>query len=156
MNHTVTPFGKRLLREWISKPLFSIEDMNEYLFFSMRLWTRRYDAIDYMIQNPSFSSTLISLLKQLQDLERSVSRIEDYGSVFFNRMSAEGRAVFFDQLKYIFFILSSLSIVDIIKGRFMTFWSYLRDIIRFNPHLNQFDKNNFHLRICFLSSFYSL
>ena len=30
VDHTVTPFGKRLLQEWVCQPLYEISGINEY------------------------------------------------------------------------------------------------------------------------------
>jgi len=35
MNHTVTPFGKRMFRKWLTSPLTNIKEINE-----------RYEAIE--------------------------------------------------------------------------------------------------------------
>ena len=31
VDHTVTPFGKRLLMQWVSQPLMDIREINEYV-----------------------------------------------------------------------------------------------------------------------------
>jgi DNA mismatch repair protein MSH3 len=63
-----TPMGKRLLRKWLSKPLTSIESVNN-----------RLEAITEILDSTSTTNLALSrireLLKTLPDLERGLSRI---------------------------------------------------------------------------------
>ncbi|KAI0031342.1 muts domain V-domain-containing protein [Vararia minispora EC-137] len=59
-----TPFGKRLFRIWLCMPLRNVDDINA-----------RLDAVEDLMQHPSFEADFISVTKGLPDLERLVSRI---------------------------------------------------------------------------------
>lgn len=83
MDKTQTPFGKRLLEEWIKMPLLRVEDING-----------RLDAIDALRAseaNNEFVGQVRGMLKSLPDLERLLSRIHAGGR---NNMMDE--AVLFD------------------------------------------------------------
>lgn len=68
LDHTVTPFGQRLLRRWVSKPLLQLDALQE-----------RVAAIDEVIDSTSYLlGKLRGLLKGLPDLERGLARIH-YG-----------------------------------------------------------------------------
>jgi DNA mismatch repair protein MSH6 len=41
LDHTVSPFGKRLLRKWLCHPLQRIDDINN-----------RLDAVEFLMSNP--------------------------------------------------------------------------------------------------------
>ncbi len=64
VTHTVTPFGKRLLRVWVSRPLARIDDINA-----------RLDAVEDLMGNPELHQKLMSAMKGLPDMERCLSRI---------------------------------------------------------------------------------
>lgn len=64
MDHTQTPMGARLLREWALKPLLSIE-----------IITERQDAIENLLNEPSSMSQLKETLSSILDLERLMMRI---------------------------------------------------------------------------------
>ncbi|KAI0761142.1 DNA mismatch repair protein Msh6 [Irpex lacteus] len=60
----VTPAGKRLFRIWLCMPLREIADINA-----------RLDAVDDLIDHPTFEAEFTDVAKGLPDLERIVSRI---------------------------------------------------------------------------------
>ncbi|KAG5654432.1 hypothetical protein H0H81_002621 [Sphagnurus paluster] len=64
LGRCVTPFGKRLFRIWLCMPLRKISDINA-----------RLDAVEDLINNPTFEAEFADLAKGLPDLERIVSRI---------------------------------------------------------------------------------
>ncbi|KAJ6488686.1 muts domain V-domain-containing protein [Mycena vitilis] len=64
LNRAVTPFGKRLFRIWLCMPLKEISDINA-----------RLDAVEDIIDHPTFESDFMEVAKGLPDLERIVSRI---------------------------------------------------------------------------------
>ncbi|KAL6049811.1 DNA mismatch repair protein msh6, variant 2 [Balamuthia mandrillaris] len=69
MDHCVSPFGKRLFRRWLTKPLHNVADIND-----------RLDAVEDFnnmddTQMMGFRSRLEECLKNLPDLERLISRI---------------------------------------------------------------------------------
>lgn len=65
LDHTQTPMGGRLLRQWLSHPLQSIRAIKQ-----------RQSAITTFLENSSLSSHLGQLLGEVRDLERLIMRIE--------------------------------------------------------------------------------
>lgn len=63
LNHCVTPFGKRLFKQWICHPLRDVHAINQ-----------RYDAIDEL-DRMGHANQLVGILSKLPDLERIISRI---------------------------------------------------------------------------------
>ncbi|KAI7903334.1 muts domain V-domain-containing protein [Cokeromyces recurvatus] len=68
LDHTKTKFGQRLLRKWIGKPLIDINKINERVYAIEELKTT---------SNPK-KGLLLSLLKQIPDIEKGICRIH-YG-----------------------------------------------------------------------------
>lgn len=64
LNRAVTPFGKRMLRNWICHPLTKVEDINA-----------RLDSVESLMNNSLLKDTIISYLSKLPDLERMLSRV---------------------------------------------------------------------------------
>ncbi|KAJ6606598.1 muts domain V-domain-containing protein [Mycena vulgaris] len=64
LSRAVTPFGKRLFRIWLCMPLKDITDINA-----------RLDAVEAIMNHPTFESDFMDIAKGLPDLERIVSRI---------------------------------------------------------------------------------
>jgi DNA mismatch repair protein MutS len=64
IDKTISPMGGRLLKRWISFPLKSIQPINE-----------RLDIVEYLTENPDFTENLCSLVYQIGDLERLMSKI---------------------------------------------------------------------------------
>ncbi|KAI1474178.1 DNA mismatch repair protein Msh6 [Daldinia eschscholtzii] len=64
LNRCVTPFGKRLFRQWVCHPLCNIEKINE-----------RLDAVDMLNADTNVREQLSSQLTKMPDLERLISRI---------------------------------------------------------------------------------
>ncbi|KAI8964679.1 DNA mismatch repair protein Msh6 [Daldinia sp. FL1419] len=64
LNRCVTPFGKRLFRQWVCHPLCNIEKINE-----------RLDAVDMLNANITVREQLSSQMTRMPDLERLISRI---------------------------------------------------------------------------------
>ena len=64
MNQTVTPMGSRSLRQWISQPLAKAEPIRE-----------RQGIIGRWLQRPDLLETLRGHLKNIRDLERTLSRL---------------------------------------------------------------------------------
>jgi DNA mismatch repair protein MutS len=64
LDKTQTPMGKRLLRNWVNKPLLDIERINQ-----------RLDAVAYFYDHGVERKQIAELLKQLHDLERLVTRL---------------------------------------------------------------------------------
>ncbi|MFO8037402.1 MAG: DNA mismatch repair protein MutS [Anaerolineales bacterium] len=61
---TVTPMGKRLLRQWVSKPLLDVEAIR-----------KRHQGVAYFHDDGVLRAALRQELKSLQDLERLINRV---------------------------------------------------------------------------------
>ncbi|KAH7140124.1 muts domain V-domain-containing protein [Dactylonectria estremocensis] len=93
LNKCVTPFGKRLFRQWVAHPLCNITKINE-----------RLDAVDMLNADQTVREQFASQLVKMPDLERLISRIhagackpEDFVKVL------EG----FEQIEYTMELLSA-------------------------------------------------
>ncbi|KAI0295767.1 muts domain V-domain-containing protein [Russula brevipes] len=64
LSRCVTPFGKRLFRIWLCVPLRDVADINA-----------RLDAVEDLMNHPTFEGDFMEVAKGLPDLERIVSRI---------------------------------------------------------------------------------
>ncbi|PNP51768.1 hypothetical protein THARTR1_07537 [Trichoderma harzianum] len=64
LNKCITPFGKRLFRQWVAHPLCDIDRINE-----------RLDAVELLNEDPSVREQFASQLVKMPDLERLISRI---------------------------------------------------------------------------------
>ncbi|KAF4618937.1 hypothetical protein D9613_010131 [Agrocybe pediades] len=64
LGRCITPFGKRLFRIWLCMPLRDVSDINT-----------RLDAVQDILDHPTFEATFAEVAKGLPDLERIVSRI---------------------------------------------------------------------------------
>ncbi|KAI6029649.1 DNA mismatch repair protein Msh6 [Pisolithus microcarpus] len=64
LSRCITPFGKRLFRMWLCVPLRDVADINS-----------RLDAVQDLMDHPTFETRFTDLVKGLPDLERIVSRI---------------------------------------------------------------------------------
>ena len=64
LDQTCTPMGKRLLRNWVSKPLVDVDSIN-----------RRLDLVEYLFNNGVLRASLNERLKDFSDLERLINRV---------------------------------------------------------------------------------
>jgi len=64
LDHTITPMGKRLLRQWVSKPLLDRSKISQ-----------RQDAVQSFIDHGLERIEIRQLFQQISDLERLVNRI---------------------------------------------------------------------------------
>ncbi len=64
IDRTISPMGGRLLKRWISLPLKDILPINE-----------RLDIVQYLIENNQDSEEIASLIRQVGDLERLISKV---------------------------------------------------------------------------------
>lgn len=64
LDHTVTPMGKRLIRQWVSKPLLDVDQIR-----------RRQDGVDYFSSHGIKRAELRQALKLIGDLERLILRV---------------------------------------------------------------------------------
>ena len=65
LNKTFTPMGSRLLKEWISRPLITIEALNE-----------RQKAVEWFYTNSKSREKVRTLLKRISDIERLINKIK--------------------------------------------------------------------------------
>jgi len=64
LDQTVTPMGARLLKKWVVLPLKDVSQIQ-----------RRLDTVDALIQNPELLQDIVHYLKQINDLERLISKV---------------------------------------------------------------------------------
>jgi DNA mismatch repair protein MutS len=64
LDHTVTPMGKRLMLQWVNKPLLDVDRIQQRQF-----------GIDFFFQDGLLRAELRAALKPLSDLERLVNRV---------------------------------------------------------------------------------
>ncbi|CAK4028074.1 DNA mismatch repair msh6 [Lecanosticta acicola] len=64
LNRCITPFGKRILRQWICHPLADAQKINQ-----------RFDAVDALNADGTVMDRFTASLTRLPDLERLISRI---------------------------------------------------------------------------------
>ena len=64
MNHTQTAMGARRLKEWVQRPLLSVDEI-----------TARQDAIETFLQKPYVLTEIKSALKSIADLERLIMKV---------------------------------------------------------------------------------
>lgn len=64
LDQTVSPMGKRLMRQWVSKPLLDINTINA-----------RQDALSYLLEHGILRAELRDSLDDLADLERLTNRV---------------------------------------------------------------------------------
>jgi len=64
IDKTISPMGGRLLRRWMSLPLKEIKPIND-----------RLEIVGFMVSDQTFRETLSSLIYQIGDLERLISRV---------------------------------------------------------------------------------
>ncbi|MHB8133442.1 MAG: DNA mismatch repair protein MutS [Anaerolineaceae bacterium] len=64
LDHSVTPMGHRLIRQWVSKPLLRIKEI-----------TNRQDSVQFFIDSGLLRAEIIQKLKNISDLERLTSRV---------------------------------------------------------------------------------
>ena len=64
LNRCITPFGKRMFKQWVCHPLMEATRINA-----------RLDAVDFLNANRSVQDKFTSSLMKLPDLERMISRI---------------------------------------------------------------------------------
>ncbi len=64
LDYTVTPMGKRLIHQWVSKPLLNLNRINN-----------RLDAVACLLENGILRAELRTALRPLNDLERLANRV---------------------------------------------------------------------------------
>jgi DNA mismatch repair protein MutS len=64
LDYTVSPMGKRLMRQWVSKPLLNIKQIHQ-----------RQNAVQYLLEQGLLRAELRAALRPLGDLERLANRV---------------------------------------------------------------------------------
>lgn len=64
LDHTLTPMGARLLKQWIKQPLLSVEEIQ-----------KRQKAVGTFVESPMESERFSMLLENVKDLERLIMRV---------------------------------------------------------------------------------
>ena len=106
LNRCVTPFGKRMLRQWVCHPLADVRKINQ-----------RFDAVDALNADNTVMDRFTASLSKLPDLERLISRVHagrcrplDFVRVL------EG----FEQIEYTMSMLGSFGDGDGLLGQLIT------------------------------------
>ncbi len=64
LDYTVTPMGKRMIRQWVSKPLLNLDEIHQ-----------RQEAVAYLLNDGLLRASLRAALHPLGDLERLTNRV---------------------------------------------------------------------------------
>ncbi|XP_007546282.1 DNA mismatch repair protein Msh6 [Poecilia formosa] len=84
-----TPFGKRLLKQWLCAPLCNPTSISD-----------RLDAMDDLIAAQAQAADVSELLKKLPDLERLLSKIHSIGTPLKGQDHPDSRAVLYEEVTY--------------------------------------------------------
>nr|XP_048272199.1 DNA mismatch repair protein Msh6 isoform X3 [Myodes glareolus] len=95
-----TPFGKRLLKQWLCAPLCSPCAISD-----------RLDAVEDLMALPDKVTEVTDLLKKLPDLERLLSKIHNIGSPLKSQNHPDSRAIMYEETTY-----SKKKIIDFLSA----------------------------------------
>ncbi|CAG09472.1 unnamed protein product, partial [Tetraodon nigroviridis] len=84
-----TPFGKRLLKQWLCAPLCNPSSIKE-----------RLDAVEDLMGLQAQAGEVSDLLKKLPDLERLLSKIHGIGTPLKGQDHPDSRAVLYEEVTY--------------------------------------------------------
>ncbi|XP_068580726.1 DNA mismatch repair protein Msh6 isoform X2 [Cebidichthys violaceus] len=84
-----TPFGKRLLKQWLCAPLCNPTSIKD-----------RLDAVEDLMGAPAQATEVSDLLKKLPDLERLLSKIHSIGTPLKGSDHPDSRAVLYEEVTY--------------------------------------------------------
>ncbi|KAK6489333.1 DNA mismatch repair protein Msh6-like isoform X1 [Huso huso] len=84
-----TPFGKRLLKQWLCAPLCNPSSIDD-----------RLHAAEDLMALPDKLSEIRELLKKLPDLERLLSKIHSLGSTLKSQDHPDSRAILYEEVTY--------------------------------------------------------
>nr|XP_057914372.1 DNA mismatch repair protein Msh6 isoform X2 [Doryrhamphus excisus] len=84
-----SPFGKRLLKQWLCAPLCNPKSILD-----------RLDALQDLMGAQAQVSEVCDLLKKLPDLERLLSKIHSIGTPLKGQDHPDGRAVLYEEVTY--------------------------------------------------------
>ncbi|PAV56043.1 hypothetical protein WR25_06496 isoform D [Diploscapter pachys] len=102
VNRCSTPFGKRLLRQWLCAPPCDKTEIE-----------LRQDAIEWLLQpeNDAFVESTTEILRKIPDLERLLQKIHTLGLKYRAEKHPDSRAILFDTRK-----INSRKIKDLIMA----------------------------------------
>ncbi|CAC5386036.1 MSH6 [Mytilus coruscus] len=83
-----TPFGRRLLKQWLCAPLCNPESIND-----------RLNGVEDLMESQDIVAEAIEMMKKIPDLERILNRIHSLG-LSKKKNHPDSRAIFFDEAKY--------------------------------------------------------
>ncbi|XP_031212655.1 DNA mismatch repair protein Msh6 [Mastomys coucha] len=95
-----TPFGKRLLKQWLCAPLCNPSAISD-----------RLDAVEDLMAVPDKVTEVADLLKKLPDLERLLSKIHNVGSPLKSQNHPDSRAIMYEEMTY-----SKKKIIDFLSA----------------------------------------
>lgn len=84
-----TPFGKRLLKQWVCAPLCNPTSIKD-----------RLDAVEDLMGAAAQAGEVTDLLKKLPDLERLLSKIHSIGTPLKGQEHPDSRAVLYEEVTY--------------------------------------------------------
>lgn len=84
-----TPFGKRLLKQWLCAPLCNPTSIRD-----------RLDAVEDLMGAQAQATEVSDLLKKLPDLERLLSKIHSIGTPLKGQDHPDSRAVLYEEVTY--------------------------------------------------------
>lgn len=84
-----TPFGKRLLKQWLCAPLCNPKSISD-----------RLDAVEDLMGGQAQATEASELLKKLPDLERLLSKIHSIGTPLKGQDHPDSRAVLYEEINY--------------------------------------------------------
>ncbi|XP_029925874.1 DNA mismatch repair protein Msh6 isoform X2 [Myripristis murdjan] len=84
-----TPFGKRLLKQWLCAPLCNPTSIGD-----------RLDAVEDLMGVKAQATEVSELLKKLPDLERLLSKIHSIGTPLKGQDHPDSRAVLYEEVTY--------------------------------------------------------
>ncbi|XP_034753727.1 DNA mismatch repair protein Msh6 [Etheostoma cragini] len=84
-----TPFGKRLLKQWLCAPLCNPTSIMD-----------RLDAVEDLMAAQAQATEVSDLLKKLPDLERLLSKIHSIGTPLKGQDHPDSRAVLYEEVTY--------------------------------------------------------
>ncbi|XP_066536210.1 DNA mismatch repair protein Msh6 [Hoplias malabaricus] len=84
-----TPFGKRLLKQWLCAPLCNPTSIND-----------RLNALEDLMGAPAQATEATELLKKLPDLERLLSKVHSMGTPLKNQNHPDSRAILYEEVVY--------------------------------------------------------
>nr|XP_056709679.1 DNA mismatch repair protein Msh6 isoform X2 [Euleptes europaea] len=94
-----TPFGRRLLKQWLCAPLCNPAAIND-----------RLDAVEDLLAEAAKMSEIRDLLKKLPDLEKYLGKIHSIGSSLKIQNHPNNRAILYEEIRY-----SKKKIVDFLS-----------------------------------------